>query len=106
MISETRVEKAVEFYRDHAEEYGQLVGRCKALEQKRKTVHGQNFLYAQGTVAEREAKAYSSEGYKEVTEEIENSWADKTILETQMTAAEHTIDVWRSQNSSKNKAHL
>ena len=106
MISEIRVEKALEYIRDHGEELGELVGRCKALEQKRKTVHGENFLYAQGTVAEREAKAYSSDAYKAVTEEIENAWADKTTLETRLKAAELLIDVWRSQNSSRNKGHL
>ena len=106
MISEKRVEMAVEFYRDNADRYGQLVGLCKALEQKRKVVHGQNFLYAQGTVAEREAKAYASDGYKEIVEEIQNAWAEKTTLETQLKAAESQIDVWRSQNSSRNKAHL
>ena len=106
MISESRVEKAVEFYRDHAERYGQLVGLCKALEQKRKVVHGQAFLGAQGTVAEREARAYSSVEYRSIVEDIENSWADKTELESKLKAAEMTIDVWRSQNSSKNKAHL
>ena len=109
MISEERVEKAVEFYRDNADRYGQLVGLCKALEQKRKVVHGQEFIRVgeiKVTVAEREALAYSSKGYREVVEEIQNAWADKTVLETQMTAAEHTIDVWRSQNSSRNKAHV
>ena len=106
MISEARVEKAVEFIRDHADQLGKLVGVCKGLEQRRKTVHGQNFLYAQGTVAEREAKAYSSEGFESIIEEIENAWAEKTTLETHLKAAELTIDVWRSQNSSKNKGHL
>ena len=106
MISEARVEKAVEFYRDNADKYGQLVGRCKALEQTRKVVHGQAFLDAQGTVAEREATAYASGAYRAVVEDIENCWADKTVLETQLKAAEHTIDIWRSQNSSKNKGHV
>ena len=107
MISEERVERAVEFYRDNADRYGQLVGLCKALEQKRKVVHGQERLLAKGgTVAEREATSYSSPEYRRLVEDIQNAWADKTVLETQMTAAEHTIDVWRSQNSSKNKGHI
>jgi len=106
MISEKRVEMAVEFYRDNADKYGQLVGLCKALEQKRKVIHGQNFLYAQGTVAEREAKAYSSDAYQEMVEEIQNAWSDKTTLETQLKAAEATIEVWRSQYSKQGKGHL
>ena len=106
MISESRVEKAVEFIRDHAERLGELVGHCKALEQQRKVAHGQAFLYAQGTVAEREACAYSSDVVKDVIEKIENAWSDKTTLETQIKAAELTIDVWRSQYSKQGKGHL
>ena len=106
MISEERVEKAVEFIRDHADQLGKLVGVCKGLEQRRKVVHGQNFLEADGTVAEREAKAYSSDGFSLITEEIENAWAEKTTVETKIKAAELTIDVWRSQYSKQGKGHL
>ena len=106
MISEELVERAVEFFRINADEYGRLVGLCKALEQKRKVVHGQEFLRAKGTVAEREATAYSSAPYRAVVEEIENAWADKATMETLLTGAESKIDVWRSQNSSKNRGHL
>ena len=106
MISEDRVEKAVEFIRDNADVLGGLVGRCKGLEQERKVVRGKQFLTATGTVAEREAKAESSKEYEVIVEEIENAWCDKTTIETKMKAAELTVDVWRSQNSSRNKGHV
>ena len=106
MISEKRVEMAVEFIRDHAKDLGELIGRCKGLEHKRKIVHGERFLKAEGTVAVREAKAHSSPEFKLVTEAIENAWADKSTLETKLKAAELTIDVWRSQFSKYGKGHL
>lgn len=106
MISEDRVEKAVEFIRDHADVLGGLVGRCKGLEQERKVVRGKQFLEAKGTVAEREARAESSKEYELIVEEIENSWADKTELETKIRAAELTIEVWRSQNKWGDRGHL
>lgn len=106
MISETRAEKAVEFIRDNADRLGELIGRCKALEQKRKVVHGQAFLYAQGTVAEREAQAASSEAFKAVVEEIENAWAEKETIATKLKAAELTIDVWRSQYAASKRGHV
>jgi len=93
MISEERVEKAVEYIRDHADVLGGLIGRCKGLEQERKVVRGKLFLGVTGTVAEREAKAESSKEYEIVVEEIENAWADKTELEIKMKAAELTIAV-------------
>ena len=106
MISEKRVEMAVEFIRDHAERLGQLVGHCKALEQTRKVVRGQEFLNAKGTVAEREAVAESSMPFKDVVNDIQNAWAEKSTLEIQIKAAELTIEVWRSQYSKQGKGHL
>ena len=106
MISEDRAEKAVEFIRDHADELGNLIGICKGLEQRRKIVHGHQFLDATGTVAEREANAYASGQFKELTDQIQNAWADKSTLETKLKAAELTIDVWRSQYSKSGKGHV
>ncbi len=106
MIDERAVESAIDFIRDESERLGLLVGHCKGLEQIRKVVHGQAFLDASGTVAEREAKAYSSPEYKVVAEDIEDAWAKKTELETLLKARELRIDVWRSQNSSRNKGHV
>ena len=106
MISEDRVEKAVEFIRDHAHELGLLIGQCKGLEQKRKAVHGQAFLGATGTVAEREARAYSSPLFQACAEEIQNAWADKETLSLKIEAAKITVDVWRSQNSAANRGNI
>lgn len=103
MITEERAERAAEFIRDNAERYGELTGKCKSLEQKRKVVFGAAFLESSGTVAEREAKAHTSKSFQGVTEEIENSWADKTTLETQLKAAELTIELWRSMNASNRR---
>jgi hypothetical protein len=106
MISEQRVERAVEFIRDNADRLGELLGHCKGLEQQRKVVYGQAFIGASGTVAEREARAHISPEFKTICEEIENAWAEKTTLETQLRAAELTIDVWRSQYSKQGKGHV
>ena len=103
MISEKSVEDAVVFFGEKAEEIGKLVGRCKALEHKLKQVKGLAFLKAQGTVAERQAIADSSEGVREIVEEIENAWADRVTLETKLKGKEFGIDVWRSQFSKYGK---
>lgn len=106
MISEQRAEAAVEFIRDHANQLGELRGRVKALEQKRKVVKGREFLGVSGTVAEREARAYSSKAFREVVEEIENAWAEMETLATQLKAAELTIEVWRSQYAASKRGHV
>jgi nitrogenase subunit NifH len=107
MISEQRVEAAVEFIRDHAEQIGTLIGHVKGLEHQRKVVRGIQFLESEKkTVADREADAESSPEYKAIVEDIENAWSEAETLKTKMRAAELTIEVWRSQNSSRNKGHL
>ncbi len=98
-----RAEKAAEFIRDHAEQYGKLVGRCKALEHERKIIKSIRFLEASGTMAEKEATAYASIKFKAICEDIEAAWTDKTIIETKIKAAELTIELWRSLNASNRR---
>ena len=101
MINFERAEKAAEFIRDHAEQYGKLIGLCKSLEHQRKVVFGQAYLEAKGgTIAEKEAKAHISPEFKSIVEDIENSWADKETLATQIKAAELTIELYRSGNAA------
>ena len=104
MISESRAEKAVEFIRDHAKEVGDLFGRCKALDHCRKIIRSQAFLRTEaGSVAEREARAETSEEYKTIVHEIQNAWAEWKTLETRLRAAELTYEAWRSQNKWGNR---
>lgn len=100
MIDFERAEKAAEYIRDNAEQYGHLVGHCKGLEQQRKVVYGLAFRDASGTVAERDAVAHSSPEFKVICEDIENAWADKTTIETKIKAAELTIELYRSVNAA------
>ena len=101
MINFDRAEAAAEFIRDNASKYGHLIGVCKSLEHHRKIVFGQAFLDADGkNVAEREAKAHVSEEFKAVVEDIENAWAEKETIATQIKAAELTIELYRSGNAA------
>ena len=104
MISEDRAERAVEFIRDNAEAVGNLFGKCKALDHKRKVIRGQAFLETEtGSVAEREARAETSEEYRAIVIEIQNTWAEWKTLETRLRAAELTYEAWRSQNKWGNR---
>ena len=104
MIDFERAEKAAEFIRDNAKDYGDLVGHCKSLEHQRKVVLGAAFLDAKGndpkrSVGECDARAQTSPEFKSIVEDIENAWAEKTTIETKIKAAELTIELWRSINS-------
>lgn len=106
MISEERVEAAVAFIRDNAEKLGQLTGRAKALEYRAKVIKAQAYLDAEGTIQARESEALCTTEYKQIIDEIENCFADRTTLETKIRAAELTIETWRSQNKWADRGHL
>ena len=99
MISEQRVEAALEFIRDHAKEAGELYGHTKGLDHQRKVVRSIAFLETKtGSVQERLSKAESSAEYKQIVEDIEDAWAAWKTLETRLEAARLTVHVWQSQN--------
>ncbi len=98
-VSFEDADAAITFIKDHAKEYGLLVGRCKGLEHQRKVVRGIQFLESdKKTVADREADAESSPDYKSVVKEIEDAWAAKTTLETRLKYSEMRFDLYRSSN--------
>ena len=106
MISEERAEKAVEYIRDNAEVLALARSQVKYLDHKRKVIRATGFAEAAGTVAERECFAERHADYKKCIEDYRDAVYEAELTATKMKAAELTIDIWRSQNSSKNRGHV
>jgi len=106
MLSDDRVEKAVEYLRDNADDYGTACGLVKFLDHKRKVVRGQQFIAAEGTVGLREAVAESSAEYLQVITDLQNAETDKHILATMFKAAELTVSVWQTQNANNRRGNV
>jgi hypothetical protein len=100
MISEERVEAAVEYLRDTAKPYGQARGRSLYTENNLRRVKALN-MPCEGPIAERESKAYASEPYKMALEDMENAMAEAETIRALREAAAYTIEVWRSQSSAR-----
>lgn len=101
MIDEGRWERAVEFLRDTAARYGKLRGHQVYCEANLRRVRSLELLIAEGSLGEREAKAYASEMYKQAMEAYENATAETETLRAQREAAVYTIETCRSQNSAR-----
>ena len=100
MISEDRVEAAVEYLRDTARQYGQARGRALYTENALRRVKALN-MPAEGAVAARESTAYASDAYEAALSEMENAVAEAETIRALREAAAYTIEVWRSQNSAR-----
>jgi hypothetical protein len=105
VISEDRVEAAVEYLRDTAKVYGQARGHALYCENNLRRVKALN-LPANGTVAEREAVAYGSEAYAQALQDMENAVAESETIRALREAASYTIEVWRSQNSTRRQGNV
>lgn len=95
------MERAVEFLRDTADQYGQMRGRVAYTEANLRRVKSLEMLGREGGVAAREAEAYASPAYLAAMEDEQNAVAEYETLRAKREAATMTIEVWRSQNSAR-----
>jgi hypothetical protein len=106
MISEQRVEMAVEFLRDTARDYGKARGHLAFCDANLRRVKALEMIGKDGSLGDREALAYASEAYKAAIEALENATADSETLRARRDAAEFTIEVWRSQFSAAKRGNI
>ena len=98
---EINPEKALNYVIENAPKYAQAKGNRRYLEEFRKTTKAR--LYNQspeGTIAEREAYAYSHKDYIQVLEGLKEAIELEEELAWRMKAALTKVDVWRSQEAS------
>lgn len=102
MISEERTEAAVEYLRDSAKRYGQARGYQAFADANLRRIKSLEMLaISEGSVADREARAYASAPYLQAIMELQNATADYETLRAKREAAVMTIEVYRSQNSAR-----
>ena len=106
MIDDTRLEKAVQYLVDTDAECAKAKALVVGLEEQRKTVKSIEFLKAEGTMAEKEAIAYSSTAYREHIEKLENATAEYETLRNRRLTASLIIEVWRTEAANKRSGNL
>ena len=111
MIAEDRAEGAVEYLRDCAAEYGRLRGHMEYCDGNLRRVKSLQMLERRGPlpggpVADREAAAYASDAYLTAMQELENATAAYETMRALREAAVYTIEVWRSQNSTRRQGNV
>lgn len=103
MSAETEsAEKAVLFLRDSADKYGKARGHAAFCSGNLKRVKAMLMLETpEGSLGEREAKAYASEAYLRALTAEEDAIATYTILQAQREACQYKIDMYRTNASAK-----
>jgi hypothetical protein len=106
MITEDRAEGAVEYLRDSAAEYGRLRGHMEYCDGNLRRVKSLQMLGLEGSVADREARAYASESYRVALEEHRGAVEGYETMRALREAAVYTIEVWRSQNAARRQGNV
>lgn len=101
VIEESDVEKAADYLRTSAQESGRTRGRMAYCDGNLRRVKSLQLLTFEGSLGEREAKAYASDAYRKALEDLENATADYETIRAKREAAQYAIEVWRSQQSAR-----
>lgn len=75
--------------------------QAKMLDRNLKIVRAHEFLKAEGTVAERESKAYSSEAYKAAHNALSEAEANDLLLRNERSTNTMRFEYWRSMNANR-----
>ena len=106
-ITDEQVEKALNFIRDAAPEYGRLRGLAKFLDHERKIIRSQMILESDAkTAVMKEADAECSAEYRKCCDDIRDCETELGTILTHIKAAELKVEVWRSLNARQRSGHL
>jgi len=100
-ISQEKMEAAMMFLAETDIPAAKAKGRVKALDQYGRTVKAFGFLEATGTVAEREAKSYTTDKWKQHIDNVEQAVIDAETLDNQRASAMGVRDVWRTLQANR-----
>lgn len=102
--TENDIGKALRYLAESDQQIAEAKAKLKADEIRLKITEAQEFLSADGSVAERQAKAKASDAFLNAVGEYENAYADYEILHAKRERAQTMIDVWRTIEASRRRA--
>ena len=105
-LNDDRVEKALIYLASTDEEHGFLGAKVKEAEESIKQAKAHAFLIAEGTVAEREAKAKASFKYNQAVLDHIQAFKDFKLIDNQRNHEIRIIDIWRTLSSNRRQGNM
>jgi spore coat polysaccharide biosynthesis protein SpsF (cytidylyltransferase family) len=107
LVTEEKVEEIINYLAESDDEYGRMAARVKGLEKDEKIITAQGLLEHrryEKTMAESEAKARSSQQYREWREKYENAVADFEIMRSRRNTYQIIWETWRTEQANLRKS--
>jgi len=105
-LNENRIEQALMRLASSDEEHAAWAGQVKYLEEGLKQAEAHAFLLAEGTVAERNAKAKSSDKYAEAVLAWTNAYKRFKKIDNERNHEMRIIDIWRTLSSNRRQGGI
>lgn len=106
MITVDKLQRAMEYLADTDKPCARARALQDGLNRQEKTIKSVAFLESKGTVAEREALAYTSTAFIDHTIKIENATIDYETIRNRRLTAELIVEVWRSENANRRQGNI
>ncbi len=103
MIEEITVEKALEYIRDNAPDYGDAKAARVFIDEYKKSKKAMLMLEIEGTGLVRESYAYAHPEYIKLLEDLKTAIEEEEKLKWLMVAARAKIEVWRTQQANNRR---
>ena len=104
MIDQNDAEESLNYLAETDADYAAAKALMKGREHRLKVVRGQVFMRCTGTMAEREAKALSSDEYQQMLDALDEATTEFELLGAKRKTAECRIEFWRSVNANRRQA--
>ena len=105
-LNDDRVEKALVYLASTDEDHAGLGSEVKRLEEGVKQAKAHSFLVAEGTVAEREAKAIASVKYAEAIDAYTKAYVQFKNIDNKRNHEIRIIDIWRTLSSNRRQGNI
>jgi len=105
-LTENRVEEALIKLSDSDENHAAWAGQVKYLEEGLKQAKAHSFLLAEGTVAEREAKAVASQSYSNAVFAWTEALKHFKKIDNERNHEMRVIDIWRTLSSNRRQGNV
>ena len=105
-LTENRVEQALTKLSGSDEDHAAWAGQVKYLEEGIKQAQAHAFLLAEGTVAERDAKAKASPKYAQAVEAHTKAYIQFKKIDNERNHEIRVIDIWRTLSSNRRQGNM
>jgi methylmalonyl-CoA mutase cobalamin-binding subunit len=105
-LNENRIEEALIKLSSTDQSHAALGGQVKYLEEALKQAKAHSFLLAEGTVAERDAKAIASLKFDEALKAHTKAFVEFKTLDNQRNHEIRIIDIWRTLSSNRRQGNM